>query len=114
MKITLEDDNGDEIKLPMKRIICPRCDGCGHHDHPAFSNGITASEWNGDDWDDDSRADYLRGRFDVRCEECGGSNVVEVPDEERMSPDLIQRLHDYYRAENEWAAEQRMERLMGC
>ena len=115
MKLThLEDEDGNEIQLPIKRIICPRCDGYGHHDHPAFSNGITASEWNSDDWDDDSRADYLRGRFDVRCDECGGNNVVDVPDEDRMTPAQVALLHDHYRAERSWQAEIDMERRMGC
>lgn len=83
MKIYIEDD------LPMMRIVCPRCDGRGKHDHPAFY-------------------------YDVKCEECGGNNVVEVPDENRMSAELVNRLHDYYRDEAYCRAEQEAERRFGC
>lgn len=56
--------------------ICERCDGNGKHDHPAFSNGITSSEWA--EWDDDDRSAYMGGVYDVPCSECGGRGSVKV------------------------------------
>lgn len=111
MKITLEDEDGNEIKLPTKRIVCPRCDGTGVHDHPAFSNGFSQEDF---DEDPDFKEDYFRGRCDVACEECGGRNVVEVPDEERMSPELVSSLHKRYEEEASYRAEQEAERRMGA
>lgn len=110
----LDDGRGELSAIPTKRIVCPRCDGRGKHDHPAFSNGITASEWNSDDWDDDSRETYMRGGYDVACEECHGNNVVEAPDEERMSPEMLAKLHSYYRDEASYRAEVESERRMGA
>ena len=57
--------------------ICDCCEGSGSSDHPAFSNGITSSEWQ--EWDEDEREGYLRGRYDVPCAECGGSGKVQIP-----------------------------------
>lgn len=70
--------------LPMKWAICHCCDGNGRLDNPAFSNGITSSEWH-DEWDADERRSYLRGDYDVDCTECGGSGKVRVPDVARMT-----------------------------
>ena len=55
-------------------IICERCRGHGMVDHPAFSNGITSSEW-ADEWDEDSREAYLAGVYDVPCKACEGGRV---------------------------------------
>ncbi len=72
-----------EIKIPGKRVVCDRCDGRGVHDHPAFSNGITASEM--DEHGDDFREDYMRGVYDVACESCKGERVVLEPDLENLT-----------------------------
>jgi hypothetical protein len=81
----IENDNGDEIEIPTRFELCPRCEGRGTHDHPAFDNGITADEWNGPDWDDESREYYMRGDYDVQCTQCSGLRVVEVPDVRRCT-----------------------------
>jgi hypothetical protein len=58
--------------------ICDRCHGHGTVDHPAFSNGISMDEWSGPDWDDESRENYLRGAYDVKCTAgCEGGKVRE-------------------------------------
>lgn len=55
--------------------ICPRCEGEGKVDHPAFSNGITSGEWA--DWDQDDRDSYMGGAYDVACG-CEGGRVRQV------------------------------------
>ncbi len=99
------DDDADDasnpgcatpVDVPMCWAICERCDGDGQHDHPAFSNGITASEW-ADDWDEESRETYLRGGYDVPCDDCGGSGKVRVPDLDKCSPQLRAALEDWRR-----------------
>lgn len=57
--------------------ICDCCDGSGTRGNPAFSNGITSSEWA--EWDEDDRDDYMAGRYDVACGDCGGSGKVKQP-----------------------------------
>ena len=111
MKITLEDDDGNAIKLPMKRIVCPSCNGRGRHAHPAFANGIPVQDFADDP---DFLHDYVRGGLDVGCEECGGHNVIEAPDEDRMSPELVARLHRAYAFDARSRAEEHSERMMGA
>jgi hypothetical protein len=66
-------------RAQVRWVICDRCNGHAKHDHPAFSNGITADEWNSPDWDDDSREGYLSGRYDVPCSVCDGLGRVAEP-----------------------------------
>lgn len=92
--------------------ICERCNGYGHHDHPAFRNGITSDEWHGPDWDDDSREAYLRGDYDVPCEAGCENGKVKVPIVSRLTfaekRELVeQRRRD--RARRECDAEHRAE-----
>lgn len=63
--------------------ICDHCNGDGRIPHPAFSNGITASEWR--DWDEDDRCNYMDGIFDTTCEKCKGRGSIKVPDVSRMT-----------------------------
>lgn len=103
----------EEIDVPEVFEVCGRCHGKGVHDHPAFSNGITSAEWNGPDWDEDSREAYLSGRYDVSCEVCNGLRVVAVPDFDRLSPDLRARVDAHFEQESRFRAEERAERRMG-
>lgn len=72
------------IKLDLSRpgtyrwAICDCCEGSGTRDNPAFSNGITSSEWH-DEWDADDRESYLAGAYDVPCTDCAGSGKVKTP-----------------------------------
>jgi hypothetical protein len=114
--LTFKYDNGDrEVELPGKYALCDNCRGHGTVDHPAFSNGITASEWN-DEWDDESRQTYLRGGYNVRCPACDGEKVVVVPDRMQCDPEEYRawRKFDVERQEDEAAcrAERRMESMM--
>jgi RecJ-like exonuclease len=82
------DDDGcfvDEVELPSKMEVCPRCHGRGVHD--CWEGGMTAEEmWEqGDDFIDDYRA----GMYDRVCSVCDGRNVVEVVDEDRCTPELL-------------------------
>lgn len=87
LRITVlnEDSEEVELELPARFAVCPRCHGRGTHDHPAFARGITSDEWRGPDWDDESRAAYMNGAYDVTCSECKGERVVVVVDEERFT-----------------------------
>lgn len=103
----------DGLSVPSTdMVVCPACRGKGTHVNPAIdSHGITSDEMY--EMGDDFRDDYLSGRYDVRCEYCGGNNVVEeisdtATDEEKAAWESWQR--DAY----EYAAEREAERRMGC
>lgn len=84
-----------EATLPAKRIVCPRCNGTGVHDHESFSDGLTGSEI--DSMEPDVWNSYIMGDYDVTCEECHGSNVVDVLDWDKLSPKMqeaVQRAVD--------------------
>jgi hypothetical protein len=81
VEIFFYDSEGEEVTLdvPFKWEICDRCDGKGQHDNPAFSDGISGEEWN-NEWDDEERESYMRGAYDVRCENDCDNGKVRSPD----------------------------------
>jgi hypothetical protein len=113
-QITLTIDDGEtayEVSLPCKWAICENCRGNGTHAHSI--GAITSSEW-AHDWDEDERSDYLAGRYDRQCEECGGSGKVRVVDETLADPDDLLAWQGQEQREAEWAAQERAERRLGC
>lgn len=104
----LTDEEGDEIQhvLPGKYEICPRCEGAGKHDHPAFANGFTGEELRDDP---DFAEEYRIGRYDVPCEKCHGKRVIVVP-AENLTADQKKALKEYHEVLREMAADDRSER----
>lgn len=84
MKIPDYSDNGDgePIDIPSHKEVCPRCRGEGHHDHEAFSNGLTQADFAEDP---EFAEQYRRGLYNVPCSRCQGIRVIDVPDRERCS-----------------------------
>lgn len=119
LTFTYEDSAGNELVhiFPTKKEVCPRCEGEGRHVNPSIDgHGITAEEWLGPDWDDESRETYLAGGYDVPCYECKGLRVVDVPDEERYSEEdkRVWKIHCQTRRERRECDEiSRIERLSG-
>jgi RecJ-like exonuclease len=108
---TVDDDDCEvEIVIHAKTEVCPRCDGKGKHDNPAFSNGITSEEWDRD-WDEESREGYRNGLYDVTCEKCQGRRVVLNADENDPN---FQRLLLWQKEESDYRALCDAERRMGC
>lgn len=113
--VYMEDDARQEwaeVTLPTVKVVCPRCHGEGTHTNPSIG-AITSDEW-ANDWDDDERAGYLSGRYDVTCEECHGSNVVDVVDAERCSPELLAAYEAQEREMSNLRAMEAQERAYGC
>lgn len=110
----IEDDTGLELHLPTQWEICPTCDGEGQHSRAVDGNGITASEWNGPEWDEDSRALYLSGGYDQRCDECHGDGKIAVVDESRLTPDQLEWWTRWIESERQYHAIRAAERRMGA
>lgn len=110
---TDEYDGDIEVSIPAKYEVCPRCKGRGKHVNPNIDgHGISAEEWDRD-WSFEEREDYFNGVYDVPCEECKGSRVVLVPDEEHADPELLKEYWERQRAAADYRREREYERRMG-
>jgi len=91
-------------------VICATCRGSGGHSNRfgAFS----ANEWN--EQDDEFRDNYLSGRYDENCDTCDGTGKVLMLNEDELSDEAREYLHDYLEDEYETAAMERAERMAGC
>lgn len=110
------DDEGydNEIEVPAKYYICEECQGHGKHSHAIDGNGITSDEWNGPDWDDESRESYMRGDYDQTCEVCEGSGKVIDVDWDKLSDDERKKCKEHKRSIAECRAIEAAERRMGA
>ena len=105
-------DENPGVRIPTQNVVCPSCDGEGKYVNPAIDgNGITQSEM--DELGDDFREDYMRGTYDIRCEECRGNNVVRALSED--APEEMKRsLDNWISDEIAYRQECEMERRLGC
>jgi len=99
VELSYEDEDGnyveeEEVEVYVIYDVCPTCDGIGHYVNPSIdSHGISEDEWCGE-WDEDERQGYMSGRYDITCNECNGSRVVPVVDENRNSKELIEKVNN--------------------
>lgn len=108
MKITFY---GDEY--PATFAVCPRCDGTGTHVNPSIdANGLTCADF--DEAGPQFYGDYMRGAYDVRCEECHGQRVVAVLDRDSCTPEQLERVKESERDIAEMHAIAAAERRMGA
>jgi hypothetical protein len=109
---TTYDDDGNEVELPWHWGVCPTCDGKGTHVNPSIdAGGITGS-----DMADDPEffEDYMGGRYDVTCSQCGGRTTVPTPDHDRMTPEQREALESQQDADAAYDAERAAEIRMGA
>jgi hypothetical protein len=111
--VTYYDDNGDEVQLPGRWAICHRCRGEGHHGNPAF-DGTTTEWWLEGDPDGDDLADYIAGRYDVRCEAGCDNGKLVVLDEERCGASQVVAYQEWLAEEADYRALVAAERRFGC
>jgi len=82
-----------QLMLPSKKIVCSRCRGSGKHVNPNIDgHGITSDEM--EELGRDFQEDYLSGVYDVQCEECNGSNVIDVVDVDALTNKMRSRYND--------------------
>lgn len=71
-------DNGEELELPTRWMVCPVCKGAGSHVNPAIDcGGISAAAFAEDP---DFAEEYLGGAYDQLCNRCGGRTTVPTVD----------------------------------
>lgn len=106
------DEDGEDHELPTKFKVCPTCEGRGTHVNPSIDcDGLTADDF---DSDPDFRSHYLGGVYDVQCYGCKGLRVVEMVDEERCPPELLELYRKEQADEASYQRECEMERRMGA
>jgi len=77
--VIIFDENGDEFEhtIPIVWEVCPTCEGRGTYVNPDIdSHGLSREDF---DADPDFLDDYMEGRYDITCRECGGEKVVPEP-----------------------------------
>lgn len=108
-RMVLVNDSGLEVACHYE--VCSGCEGKGSCVNPSIdSHGIGADEWN-NEWDEESRAAYCNGGYDITCPRCNGKRVEMAPnDEDPNRASLDQDFED----EANFRAEQAAERRMGA
>lgn len=67
-------EDGTELQLPVKWVVCTVCDGKGSHVNPAIdAGGISAEQFHDDP---DFADEYRRGTYDQTCNRCRGRTTV--------------------------------------
>jgi hypothetical protein len=114
--------------FPGRFEVCSLCHGKGSHVDPSIdAGGISEDDefWE-DDYDDEADVEngenpsrYARGDYDIPCNCCGGKRVELVIDRERCARDpklvvLLAEYDEYQEEQDEYEAERRAERRMGC
>jgi hypothetical protein len=86
--------DGRDLELPAVYAVCETCSGHGSHVAPGIdAHGIGAEEWG--EWDDEDRARYCSGGYDVPCVECHGARVVPDIDRDRTPAADLQIADDW-------------------
>jgi hypothetical protein len=109
-----DDPDEPNHRLITTKEVCPECHGEGQHCNRAIDgNGITQSDR--EDWADDDFMDgYMRGDYDVPCQECHGRNVIDVVDENATDPAALEAWNDWIQSYYETESVYAMERAMGA
>lgn len=106
------DEDGEvEVEVDVVFEVCSLCHGKGTHVNPAIdAGGLTRDDFNDDP---DFYQEYRSGRYDVRCAECNGHNVVPTisPD---ADPEIAKRIQKKIQDDHDYAHLCAMERAMGC
>jgi hypothetical protein len=88
----IADEEIASCSIREEWVICDLCRGSGGHSNRF--GAYSADEWN--EQDDDFRQNYLSGRYDEPCGDCGASGKVLVLDEDALSDEALKYLQDYF------------------
>lgn len=126
IELTYKNDEAEEItlKVPSKMEVCYDCEGHGTVLNESMRYHAYTSE-DEEMHDPEFLEEYFKrgGIYDVQCPTCKGKNVLAVPDEEAINKnEALKAEYEKYtewkedsdRADAEYEALCRMERMMGC
>ena len=103
-----DGDQADVERVPVSYEVCGTCDGRGSHVNPSIdSHGLSREDF---DDDPDFAEDYMSGRYDVPCAECGGKRVAIMLDEDRASEAQRNAVAEFFQEQ----AADRQTRRMEC
>lgn len=106
--IMIFDDNGNELTVPAKFIVCENCEGEGT---VSVMGAMTTSEMAEILHDDpDFYGDYMAGHYDEKCPDCQGKRVQLVGDEDKMTPEQLAIFLSYEESQAIARAEEANER----
>lgn len=91
-------NNQKGILVDAERIVCPTCNGNGHHFRRDLDENAMIDSFR-EDMDEDGFNAYRNGVFDQKCVECGGNKVVDIPKLPKWAQDCV----------NDWEEEQAMQ-----
>ncbi len=103
-------DDGTEIELPFKWVICAGCDG--HGKSSAYLGAYTQSEM--DEAGPDFHDEYMSGGYDRTCDVCDGAGKVTTVDWAAMTKTQRSAWNEQVRADRDIRAIERAERRMGA
>jgi hypothetical protein len=86
--------NSTSISLDAERIVCPTCNGNGHHFRTDLDENDMVNSFN-EDGDNDGFEAYLNGSFDQKCTECEGRNIVDVPLWDKAPKWIAEAIQEY-------------------
>jgi DnaJ-class molecular chaperone len=107
---TLYCDDGSEIELPTKWVICSACAGEGKSS--AYLGAYTRDDM--DEAGPEFMDDYMAGHYDRACDSCDGAGKVQVADRTRISKLNWREWEAQCRDDREIRGIERAERRMGC
>lgn len=80
-----------EVELPATRIVCPACKGDGTE----LYGGLKGAAFSPGEMEPEFAEAYFGGAYDVPCSNCRGQRVIDIVDEEKLTPKMAER---YWRA----------------
>ena len=104
------------LYLPATRIVCPTCNGYGHHFRSDLDeNGLIDSMKEDGDYEGINM--YYKGAFDQNCSECKGQKVLDEIDMKYFyeeHPKEAKAIDDWEREEMEYVRYAEQERRFGA
>lgn len=94
---TVQNQQGDELVLPTKWVICDVCQGNGTVVNPSIDAGGLTSDL--EDPDPQFMDDYRNGVFDIQCKRCEGRTTMRVVDRSQCDQYLLDLIDQEAREE---------------
>lgn len=120
ISVTFTNEDGNEVtaEFPAKMEVCENCKGTGH----VLCDGMRGHAYTSEEFSDfseEEQGEYFKvgGRYDMKCPDCKGQNVIKVVDEDNLSEDEKKDFAEYESSLEEKAryiAECNFEQRMGA